>query len=219
MKNKIEAVIFDMDGVLINSEPLWKIAENKVFANVGIHVTNKEMEATVGLRIDEVVNYWKDKFPKCKEATDTIVDAIIFEMKQLISMKGEALLGVESTLKYFKNEGLKIGLATSSYTELLECVLTTLNITDYFDFTLSAEHVEYGKPHPQVYLETAKALAVKAENCLVIEDSYNGMLAGLSAQMIVAVIPEKSHTTNPKLALAHLYFDSLLDLTRYFEEN
>ncbi|MGB0933938.1 MAG: hexitol phosphatase HxpB [Lishizhenia sp.] len=219
MKNNIKAVLFDMDGVLIDSEPLWKVAEHKVFEKVGISVSEKEMENTVGLRIDDVVSYWKEQFPNCTETTPSIVTAIMDEMVRLIKTEGRALLGVEKALNYFENKGVKIGLATSSYTVLLDSVLTSLQISDYFDFTQSAEHLEYGKPHPEVYLKTAMALGEKPENCLVIEDSYNGMIAGLSAKMRVAVIPEKSHSINPKLKLANFYFENLIELVNFFDKN
>ncbi len=219
MKSKIEAVIFDMDGVLIDSEPLWKIAETTVFNQVGIRVSIKEMETTVGLRIDEVVDFWKERFVNCKVSTEIIVDEIIQEMIYLIKQQGKALTGVEQALLFFKGKGLKIGLATSSYTKLLECVLSTLKIEHYFDYTLSAQNVEYGKPHPQVYLETATMLNIKPQNCLVIEDSFNGMLAGLSAKMKVAVIPEKSHSINKKLTLSDFYFTDLIELVEYFKKN
>ena len=76
----------------------------------------------------------------------------------------------------------------------------------------------YGKPHPEVYINSAKNLEVAPERCLVIEDSFNGMIAGMAAQMKVCVIPEKSHIPNPKLELAHFFYEDLNALVAAFEE-
>lgn len=208
-----------MDGVLINSEPLWKIAEAKAFNAVGLNIGVQEMEQTVGLRIDEVVSFWKSKYPFTSKSESEVVDDIVDRMVDLIKEQGEPLPGVKEALLFMQKQKLKIGLATSSYTVLINVVLEKLDIKDYFELCLSAQDVEFGKPHPQVYIETAKKLNVQPERCLVIEDSFNGMLAGLSAKMKVAVIPEKSHTSNEKLKLSHYYFNSLTELISYFSNN
>ena len=213
---KIEAVIFDMDGVLIDSEPLWKIAEISTFQSVGVQLDATDLEKTVGLRIDEVVSHWYNHHP-WKELTQAkVVEHIIQEMIRLIQEKGESLTGVEESLQFFKQNGVKIGLATSSYQVLLDTVLKKLEIVDYFDYTLSAEKLAFGKPHPEVYLLVANQLGVHPENCLVVEDSLNGVISGKAAKMMVVAVPEKSHTPDERLVLADYRVEDLIELIQLF---
>jgi sugar-phosphatase len=128
----IHAVIFDMDGVLIDSEPLWKIAEIAAFDALGIRITTTELEQTVGLRIDEVVDYWCQQKGKPLSMKEEIITKIMSEMVRLIFEKGEPLAGVCAALDYFKNAGVKIGLATSSYEVLLNATLKKLGISHFF---------------------------------------------------------------------------------------
>lgn len=209
MTKQFKAVIYDMDGVLIDSEPLWKIAMQEVFDSVGCGLTKKDFEKTVGLRLDEVIAYWYEHSPWERLGPKEVLDAIIKRMVELIRLHGAPLEGVLESLAYFKEQGVKIGLATSSYEILIETVLDVLNIKSYFDVTHSAENESHGKPHPAVYLHTAEQLGVAPRSCLVIEDSINGVIAGKAAQMYVVCVPEKTHHPNPKLILADESHESL----------
>ena len=210
LENKqFEAVIFDMDGVLIDSEPLWKIAMEETFHSVGCMITRTDFQKTVGLRIDEVIMFWYQEVGWDTYSPVDLEKKIINRMVELISANGKPLKGVVETLKYLRENEIKIGLATSSYTVLIEAVLKTLNLKDKFDFVHSAENEEYGKPHPAVYLSVAKALNVKPQKCLVIEDSLNGIISGKAAQMKVVCIPEKTHHPEPKLSVADYMFDDM----------
>jgi HAD superfamily hydrolase (TIGR01509 family) len=204
-----EAVIFDMDGVLIDSEPLWKIAMEDIFSALGSKLTKKDFQKTVGLRIDEVIHFWNvtENWGVIDESK--VVEDIISKMEKLILANPSPLKGVIETLEFLKTKELKIGLATSSPKRLINAVLSSLNIKFFFDFTWSAEDESHGKPHPAVYLSVAKKLNVYPNKCLVIEDSYNGVISGLAARMNVVCIPEKTHFPNPKLALADFQFESM----------
>lgn len=212
---KYKAVIYDMDGVLIDSEPLWKIAMEEIFKEVGCNLTRTDFEKTVGLRLDEVISYWYQHAPWHGVGPDEVLEKIIQRMVILIRKHGEPLPGVINSLLYFKSQGLKIGLATSSYEILIETVLEVLNIGSYFDKTHSAEHETHGKPHPAVYLHTAKELEVNPLECIVIEDSINGVVAGKAARMHVICVPEKTHVPNPKLILADETYESLEMLVQH----
>jgi mannitol-1-/sugar-/sorbitol-6-/2-deoxyglucose-6-phosphatase len=198
----MKAVIFDMDGVLIDSEPLWKIAEIEGFGKVGLDLTHTDCEATVGIRIDQVVELWYKRVgwsgKTIPEVADDIVDVLIREIKK----QGKALEGVYEALEMIKKEGYKIGLATSSYQRIINAVLEKLGIAGYFDEVHSAEFEVYGKPHPAVFLTTAEKLKIHPTECLVIEDSFNGVLAAKAARMKVIAIPEKTHLKDPRLVIA-----------------
>ena len=177
-----------MDGVLIDSEPLWKKAEVEGFAKVGLDLTYTDCEETVGLRIEEVVELWHKKVgwtnKTIQEVADDIVDILIREIKQ----NGKALDGVYETLESLGSAGLKIGLATSSAQRILDVVLDELKIAQHFDATHSAQYEAEGKPHPAVFLSCAQKLDVHPTECLVIEDSFNGVIAGKAARMKVVAI-------------------------------
>jgi mannitol-1-/sugar-/sorbitol-6-/2-deoxyglucose-6-phosphatase len=212
-----EAVIFDMDGVLIDSEPLWKIAMEEVFTEVGCPLTKKDFQKTVGLRIDEVISYWFNQIGWEGLSEKEVEEKIIQKMVLLIQQNGSPLTGVIEMLHFLKQEQIKIGLATSSYTILIETVLTALNIQHYFDFTHSAEHEDFGKPHPAVYLSVAKKLNVSPLRCLVIEDSLNGIISGKAARMKVVCIPEKTHQIDPKLGFADHTFSTMKELLNHIQ--
>jgi sugar-phosphatase len=215
--SRFDAVIYDMDGVLIDSEPVWKIAMEEVFSDVGCNLTRKDFEKTVGLRLDEVINYWYNENPWKNATPEQVLDRIVQKMVAYLSADGKPLTGVLESLSFFKSRGLKIGLATSSYLVLIDTVLDTLNIRSFFDVTHSAELEKHGKPHPAVYLTAAEKLNVNPLRCLVIEDSINGVIAGKSARMFVVCIPEKTHAPNPKLVLADAIFEDLNALIKdYF---
>lgn len=209
-----DAILFDMDGVLIDSEPLWKIAMEEVFTALGSTLTKEDFQKTVGLRIDEVVHFWNvsEKWGVVDESK--VVEDIIEKMEDLISKNPLALEGVLETLAFLKTKNIKIGLATSSSKRLINSVLNSLNIGHYFHFTRSAEDESHGKPHPAVYLSVAKALRVSPTKCLVIEDSFNGVISGLAARMKVVCIPEKTHYPNHKLALADFRFDTMQEFLK-----
>jgi len=205
-----EAVIFDMDGVLIDSEPLWKVAMEDAFKSVGCSLTRKDFQKTVGLRLDEVIQYWYEHTGWENATPKQVEESIVHRMIELLKVNGNPLVGVVETLEYLKLCGKKIGLATSSYEVLIDTVLETLNIRHYFDFTHSAENEAYGKPHPAVYLTVAEKLNIPPTKCLVIEDSLNGIISGKAARMKVVCIPEKSHSPEPKLMVADYHFEDML---------
>jgi len=215
--NDYQAVIFDMDGVLIDSEPLWKIAMEEVFHAVGCMITRKDFQKTVGLRIDEVIQFWYNERGWENYSAKEVEDLIIAKMVGLIHQNGEPLTGVMDTIAYLKSKSIKIGLATSSYNVLIDAVLNTLGIRNDFDQVHSAEDEEFGKPHPAVYLSVARQLNIDPVKCLVIEDSLNGIISARAAKMKVVCIPEKTHHPEPKLMVADYLFDDMAIMLKALE--
>lgn len=209
---KFNAVIFDMDGTLTDSEPLWKTAMEEVFRSVGCTITRSQFALTAGMRIDEVVEYWYNAVGWENATPKEVENRIIDKMDELIRQTAKPLPGVMETLKYLRAEGFKIGLGTSSYVKLIHAVLDTLDINECFDFVHSAEDEAYGKPHPAVFLTVAEHLQEDPSKCLVIEDSFNGLLAGKAAKMKVVCIPEKTHQPDPRLIIADYHYDNMLEM-------
>lgn len=207
--SKFDAVIFDMDGVLVDSEPLWKIAMEEVFCSLGSTLTKTDFQQTVGMRIDHVIDFWK-RIENWPESTQLIENQIINKMVSLVKENGCPLPGVVETIQHLQKTK-KIGLASSSPKVLIHTVLEKLNIQSNFHGVFSAEEEKYGKPHPAVYLKAAEKLQCEPHRCLVIEDSLTGVIAGKAANMTVMCIPEKSHLENPKLVLADFHFETMSD--------
>jgi len=215
--SNFDGVIYDMDGVLTDSEPLWKIAMEDVFKSVGCSLTKEDFQRTVGLRIDEVTVYWHQVAPWPDVSPKEVENAIVQRMIELLTAHATPLPGVVESLEFFSSKGLKIGLATSSYQVLIDCILDTLQIRHFFQTVHSAEYELFGKPHPAVYLTAAKNLDLDPRRCLVIEDSLNGIISGKAARMTVFCVPEKTHHPEPKLILADAQFDDLIGLVNYFK--
>jgi HAD superfamily hydrolase (TIGR01509 family) len=212
-----QAVIFDMDGILIDSEPLWREAEKRVFARVGITLTDAMCRSTAGLRIDDVVRHWLGVFNHATANERQLTHEVVQELVRLVKAEGQPMPGARECVAFFKSKGWKIGLASSSWMQIIDAVLERLEIREDFEAVFSAEPLKYGKPHPEVYLQTAEALGVKPEDCLVIEDSFNGALAGLAARMQVVVIPEPENYNDERFKAFHLKFDSLLKIPPHYE--
>lgn len=185
----MKAHIFDMDGLLIDSEPFWRAAEIKVFQSLGLPFDEDMCRETVGMRIDEVVVYWNNKLSEnmdIKSTSNDIIDELIYLVKQ----GGRPLPGVEKTLNTLHENNRKIALASSSSMRIIEEVVKKLGIESYFEVLHSAEFEKHGKPAPDVFLSTAKMLDHQPTSCIVYEDSKNGMRAGLSANMKTIIVPE-----------------------------
>jgi len=210
-ENVIAAVIFDMDGLLIDSEPLWQEAEILVFQQVNITLTNELCLQTKGLRIDEVVDYWYQKFPWTNLSKQKVEELIVNQVIELISLKGKPLPGVDQAISLVQHKSVKIALASSSALKIVRAALDKLNLSDVFTQVYSAESEILGKPHPGVYLTTANKLGVAPQQCLALEDSLNGVLAAKAAQMNCIAIPEVAQLNNPKFAIADLILHSLAE--------
>jgi sugar-phosphatase len=186
---KFSAAIFDMDGLLIDSEPLWQQAGAETLKEFGVTLTDEQYNLTTGLRTPEWIDYWFTHFSinkaQAKEAAKTIEQAALDKIKA----HGEAMEGVQYIMEFFKTNGYLIGLASSSPMRLIEAVIEKLNILPYLNAVTSAEHLPYGKPHPQVFLNCAELLQVPPTTCICFEDSFNGMIAAKAAHMKCVVIP------------------------------
>ncbi|MBX3209027.1 MAG: hexitol phosphatase HxpB [Labilithrix sp.] len=185
----LRAVVFDMDGLLIDSEPLWVRAEIEVFGGAGVPLTEDDCALTKGLRVDDVVAYWHAR--RGFDAAPADVEArLVARVVELVRAEGRALPGVESALAAARSEsGRRIALASSSPTPIIEATLQRLGLTRTFDVVASAENEAHGKPHPAIFLRTAARLGVSPLECVVVEDSMTGVIAAKAARMKCIAVP------------------------------
>ena len=195
----LTAVIFDMDGVLIDSEPFWQRAQMAVFAELGHFHTEEDCNSTIGVRIDQLVAHWYRIRPWSSPSQEEVVQRILDQVIALILQEGQPKAGV-------------IGLATSSPFAMAEAVLGKLGIQDRFMAVHSAEVERFGKPHPDVYIHAAEKLGVEPVHCLAIEDSFTGLLAAKAASMTALIVPDPALVGDPRLAIANHELRSLAEL-------
>ncbi len=202
-----------MDGLLLDTEPLWSECMLRIAHQNGIPITADRFKETTGLRIYEVTEYWSVKYPwegkNCREVAEDILEDIIATSKE----KGSILSGVEDALRMLRWNGFRTGLASSSPSVMIDALVDHFQLRDQFDCITSADEVELGKPHPAVFLRCAENLGSRPGECLVLEDSVNGMIAGKAARMKVLVVPDAAHREDPRFALADHQLESLEHLT------
>ncbi|MGM9997892.1 MAG: hexitol phosphatase HxpB [Candidatus Bruticola sp.] len=212
------ACIFDMDGVLLDSEPFWRQAEREIFASVGLNLSEEDCMETMGVRIDELVAYRHHQHPWSSPSCAEIAEQIQHRVAELVKERGSRLSGVIEAISFLQSKKLSLALASSSSYMLINAVLEALSLQNIFSVICSAEKETYGKPHPAVYINTAQALGVDPVDCLAIEDSINGVFAAKAAKMTCVAIPEPAMRHNKKFAAADLQLNSLLELPQRYDE-
>jgi mannitol-1-/sugar-/sorbitol-6-/2-deoxyglucose-6-phosphatase len=207
------ASIFDMDGLLIDSEVLWHEAEIEILADqLGVPLDKDGCRTTKGMFVNEVTELWYARSPwsgpSPSEVAVTIVDRVI----DLIVAKGSLKPGATHAIDLCAARGWPLAVASSSEYRLIEAALRHFGLRDRFDLVHSAEDEEYGKPHPAVFLTAASKLGAPTKSCLVWEDAPAGVVAAKAASMACIAVPEHGEGGHPAFGLADLVVDSLEDV-------
>jgi mannitol-1-/sugar-/sorbitol-6-/2-deoxyglucose-6-phosphatase len=205
----LRAVIFDMDGLLVDSEPLWAEAADEVFKWYGVSLTKQQYDSTTGLRTREFVQWWFNHFKIGDEELGRAEQKIIELILQKVKTKARIMPGVDHIFDFFYRRQFKIGLASSSPIELIEIVVEMTGISRFLQSVASAQDLPYGKPHPMVYLNCAESLGVDPTQCICFEDSFNGMIAAKAAKMKCVVVPHHSQLKDERWGAADLKLSSL----------
>jgi len=206
---QLNTVIFDMDGLLIDSEPLWYEASQEILQRFGKQLTPGQYGETVGLRTRECVERWFTEFTIPLDQAPSTERAIEDRVIEKIITKAKPMPGVAHIFNYFINLNFKIGLASSSAMQIIDVVVDKLGIRNYLEVIESAEKLPFGKPHPQVYLNCANSLQSNPLSCICFEDSFNGMIAAKAARMKCVVVPALHEIRPEKFNAADLKLSSL----------
>lgn len=213
MLNNIEAVIFDLDGTLVDSMWMWREIDVEYLSQFDIEVPSDLQQAVEGMSFSETAQYFKERF----NLPDP-VEVIKMEWNKMAWDKygNEVPLkkGVIEFLEELRSKGIKTGIATSNSKELVEHVLKSLNITEYFDSVRTSCEAKKGKPAPDIYLLVADDLQVNPKDCLVFEDLALGIMAGKGAGMRVCTVfdPYSEDDRDRKRELADYYIDTYFDI-------
>ncbi len=209
--NKIDTVLYDMDGLLLDTEPLWGQSMLRVAHKHGIPISKDKFKETTGLRIYEVTEYWQRKYPWSGSSAEAVAEEILDDIIALAKVDGAVLKGVKHSLELLHKHKYKVGLASSSPARMIGALVDHFNLSSYFHCITSADEVAFGKPHPAVFLQCAEHLGSHPLQCAVLEDSVNGMIAGKAARMKVIVVPDELHFDDPRFSLADAKLRSLED--------
>ena len=214
MLEDIEAVIFDMDGTLIDSMWIWPSVDVDFYKRH--HLTAPECfpDEMEGMSFSEVANLFLEMFPTLECTPQQIMDEWTEMAHERYMNEAPLKAGVYEFIAEMKAQGKKIGIATSNGRGLVEDTLKSLGVTEFFDVVRTACEVKRGKPAPDVYLLVAREMRVRPERCLVFEDVPMGILAGKNAGMkVCAVYDEASkNQEEKKRSLADYYIYSYDDI-------
>jgi len=206
-------VVFDMDGLLIDSEPLWVRAEREIFAEVGLSLTDEDCARTKGLRVDDVVRYWHQRRPWAGTSEAEVEGRLVARVAALVASEGAPLPGVASALEAARGGGRRLALASSSPMAIIDAALGRLGIASAFEVVASAEGEPLGKPHPAIFLTAAARRGVGATECCVVEDSLTGVIAGKAARMTTIAVPFDHPRHDPRFVIADAVVASLGEVT------
>ncbi len=209
MSRPDRALVFDLDGVLIDSEPLWRRAEIEVFGDVGLALEERDCLKTQGLRIDETVAYWYARAPWRAPTPERVAHAIVDRVAALIEREGVPMSGVDDAIAAARARGWRLGLASSSSMRLIGTVLDRFDMRGAFECIRSAEHETRGKPYPDVYRSAIRELDLAADACIAIEDSAHGVAAARAAGMRCIAVPAPETRSDERFAQATWRIESL----------
>ncbi len=198
-----------MDGLLIDSEPLWKKAADELFLDYKKQLTPGQYKITTGLRTKEFLEYWFTYFTIPIEEISAAEEKIVDNVIELVKQKGNPMPGVEYIFNFFMARNFKMGLASSSAPRLIDLVIDLLGIQPYLQAVSSANDMAYGKPHPEVYLDCAQKLGSIPAKCICFEDSFNGMIAVKAAKMKCVIVPALQDYKDLKWGAADLRISTL----------
>ncbi len=190
-----KAIIFDMDGLLVDSEPVWHEVEVELIESLGYEYSQELRDSGIGMRVDEFAAILQQRYPRLGETPAAIEAAITGRMMSLPAGRIQAKPGADELLKYVAELGIPRAIASSSSQRIIEHFVQLMDWDALIPRRYSAEFVARGKPAPDIYLHAAAQLGCAPESCLALEDSRFGTQAALAAGMTCYTVPDLSHSS------------------------
>ena len=221
---RIDAAIFDMDGLLVDSEPIWHEVEIDVFGRHGVPLTVERCLETKGMFLGDAVEHWYARYPWSGASRRAVAAEIVNDMARRLEEAVELKPGAAHALDFCAHRGARLAVASSSPRRLIEAVVRRTGLAGRFAVVHSGEDEVVGKPDPAIFLTTARLLDVAPDTCVVFEDSAAGVIAAKGAGMACIAVPEPDptagsgagadarHTLESALGRADVVLGSLLEL-------
>ncbi|MBQ2936848.1 MAG: HAD family phosphatase [Lachnospiraceae bacterium] len=215
MLKNMKAVLFDLDGTLVDSMWIWREIDIEYLGGFHIELPEDLQSCIEGMSFSETAEYMKQRFgiPDSVEVMKETWNRMAWEK---YTKEVKLKKGANEFLRFCKEHNMRLGIATSNSKELVTGALKALGVYEYFDAIVTGCEVEHGKPEPDVYLEAAKRCNVLPKDCLVFEDIVAGILAGKAAGMRVCAIEDEysAHQRNEKKKQADYYINDYHDVLR-----
>ena len=215
---RFQAIIFDMDGLLVDSEPVWYEAEKEMIEACGYRYTDEVREQTIGVRVDEFAEIIFRHYPKVGDSPAVIIEEISTRVLQLPREKIHPRPGAEEILRYVAERQIPRAIASSSTQDVIEHFVALMGWDRLIPQRFSAEFMARGKPAPDIYLHAAAEIGIAPERCLALEDSPAGTQSAIAAGMTCYSVPDLSHSSLDDFAgINDKLFGSLFDVLDEFE--
>lgn len=206
MLQDVEAVIFDLDGTLIDSMWMWNDINIEYLDKFGAFPPKDLQEIVEGMSVTETANYFKSRF-NIPDSIDKIKEDWHYMSYSKYMNEVKVKEGAIELLMHLKSNNIKTGIATSNSRKLVDSILEKFNMGQYFDSVRTSCEVGKGKPSPDIYLQVAKDLEVEPDKCLIFEDVVHGVMAGKNANMKVCAVYDKN---------SHRYTSQIKELSDYY---
>lgn len=188
--NRFKAIIFDMDGLLVDSEPLWTKVDEKIISQFGRKFDTKHKHTYMGMAFIKTSRLLVEKY-NLPLAPEKLALMRIEKLCEEFQATGKPMPGAQDALEYFSQKNKKLALATSSRKNVVEVVLKKFGWRKYFSAIVTGPEVKAGKPAPDIYLEAAERMKIEPDECLVLEDSLAGAQSAKAAGMTVIAVVDK----------------------------
>lgn len=208
----IKAVVFDMDGLLVDSEPIWQQVAIEAFEEVGVKLSVELCQEATGLGTTDFIAYVEARHPWEGKTAKQLADTIIERAHERIRNEAVPMPGAEAVVRRFHGENLALAVASASPMAIIEAVLDRLELKPFFTLWHSADLEKRSKPHPDVYLGALDRLGLLPLQALAFEDSGNGLRSAHSAGLKTVAVPAAYEFDDPKFSIANLKIASLLEL-------
>ncbi|MDQ3003425.1 MAG: HAD family phosphatase [Fibrobacterota bacterium] len=208
-----KGAVFDLDGLLIDSEPHWWWAQAITLEEAGAMVTESRMIETTDPGLEAAFILWREWLPEAPLEKKAIGDRLQELMGERIAKEGKAKLGVHHTIEICRKAGCRLAVTSSSGTLFIRIALRRLGVLEYFHVLVSSQEMQQGKPHPAVYMAVAKRLGLLPGECLAFEDSIHGLQSAKSAGMRCVAVPEGMGASGAGSGIANIVLPSLDSFT------